>query len=431
MRLIAITVTAALFAVGLTAAPAVAADATVVVHGPDDFAENFNSNDDAAVSIRECSNPRNPGAPTGNTGFSILDTNDPDQPLGTSKMGVAFEDPSVSAGPMAFTSSPTTLATYTVRAQAIESGSTGGAAFAFYFPSAVSGADYWKGFASLNLTQGWQTADALSLSMAWSKYSGTTGDQVSGSGNGTVAAFATANGGDAGGAIVGMAFGCGKQVYFDRLRVGPSGSVTTFDFERTLSKTSIAASKTSVVAGTTVTLTSQPTSLTGVPFSSAQVTLEQKPFGASSFTPVGTATATAGDVGSESPARILVKPTVQTQYRWVFAGGQSAAPSTSSVVTVKVAAGITVKAGSVAKGKSAKVTGKVTPKQGGISLTLQAKINGKWVDWDTGKTKGNGTYALASPKLTKPGKIPVRVVSKAAPGLLKGTSKQAKVTVTG
>ena len=430
MRTIALIAATTLLTVGL-AAPATAADRTIVIHGPDDFAEELTADGDLTVTARSCADLRLPGTPSGAGFYSVLDTNDPDEPLGTSKFGMVLDqnETSTAVGPIALTTTPTTLATWKIRVQSVDGGTTNGGAFALYFPSSTPGADFWKGAVSLNQATGWHTADAAGLSLSWSKYDGGTGELASppANGTGTVAEFSTANGGNGGGAYVGMAWGCGKQTFVDKYQVGSTGNVATYDFERTLTKTSIAATPAAIVAGRTVAITGAPTTLTGTGFSSAQLTLEQKPFGASAFTPVGTATSTAGGVAV--PARILVKPARQTQYRWVYAGGQSSAPSTSPVLTVKVAAGLTIKAPArLTPGKRAKVTGKATPARAGLPVTLQAKVQGKWVTWATGKTKADGSYKLRSAKLAK-GRYTVRVISAAAGGLSAGTSPEAKIKV--
>jgi hypothetical protein len=61
------------------------------------------------------------------------------------------------------------------------------------------------------------------------------------------------------------------------------------------------------------------------------VTLEAKPLGSDSFTPVGTAT--AGDRGGLHES---VMPDVTTRYRWHYAGDTDTRPSVSGVATVRV-----------------------------------------------------------------------------------------------
>ena len=69
------------------------------------------------------------------------------------------------------------------------------------------------------------------------------------------------------------------------------------------------------------------------PLSSAgrTVTLEAKPMGTDSFTPVGTATA-----GHRGGLRESVMPDVTTRYRWHYAGDTDARPSVSGIATVRV-----------------------------------------------------------------------------------------------
>ena len=61
------------------------------------------------------------------------------------------------------------------------------------------------------------------------------------------------------------------------------------------------------------------------------VTLEAKPMGADSFTPIGAAT--AGDRGG---LRESVMPDVTTRYRWHYAGDTDTRPSVSGIATVRV-----------------------------------------------------------------------------------------------
>jgi hypothetical protein len=61
------------------------------------------------------------------------------------------------------------------------------------------------------------------------------------------------------------------------------------------------------------------------------VTLEARPVGADSFTPVGTATA-----GARGGLRETVTPDVTTRYRWHYDGDADTRPSTSGVATVRV-----------------------------------------------------------------------------------------------
>jgi hypothetical protein len=61
------------------------------------------------------------------------------------------------------------------------------------------------------------------------------------------------------------------------------------------------------------------------------VTLEARPMGADSFTPIGTAT--AGDRGG---LRESVVPDVTTRYRWHYAGDTDTRPSVSGIATIRV-----------------------------------------------------------------------------------------------
>ena len=64
------------------------------------------------------------------------------------------------------------------------------------------------------------------------------------------------------------------------------------------------------------------------------VTLEARPLGADSFTPVGTATA-----GTRGGLHETVTPSVTTRYRWAYAGDSETRPSVSGIVAVRVRIG--------------------------------------------------------------------------------------------
>ena len=61
------------------------------------------------------------------------------------------------------------------------------------------------------------------------------------------------------------------------------------------------------------------------------VTLEARPMGADSFTPIGDATA-----GARGGLRESVMPDVTTRYRWHYAGDTDTRPSVSGVATIRV-----------------------------------------------------------------------------------------------
>jgi hypothetical protein len=191
-----------------------------------------------------------------------------------------------------------------------------GVAYAGYQEPADAGTTLlWLGRSELTTPGGaWQTVEAVTRDYTWTKYDMATRQPVALDAGlpMTVAAFATAHGGDGPGVFT-IGFGCdGTPFSMDRLRVGSAGQVTTYDVEGLRTRVTIAADRLVVDEGDAVTLTGRLRTETGDPVPHATLILEQRRAGSSRWTPVLVA-----PVGRDG-ARARVEPQDQTFYRWRF-----------------------------------------------------------------------------------------------------------------
>jgi hypothetical protein len=293
-----------------------------------------------------CSDPLT--RPTDNIYLKIEPSADT-PPTGSHNWGVQSEG-LAAVGPMAFTLDPTT-SVWDLRVDPRNGGTTGWAV-AYYWSATMPVEQYWFGFAPLTVgSPGWQTVDLALQALQWRLIEfdpqgiPTVLDTAPAS---AVGPFATTHGGDGtweagGGAYLGYALGCDSSAgaiepwYFDGLRIGAPGDVTTYDFEELATGALISASRTKVTKGGKVTLKGRPDpTVSG--WTELEMILQAKPKGAARFRKVGTATYRQVDF-VDKPARLTVRPKKTTKYRWVIEPGSMHSGSTSKALTVKVVNG--------------------------------------------------------------------------------------------
>jgi hypothetical protein len=375
-----------------------------------------------------CAHPGNGDGVTSPV-FSARYTTDPTDPLGTRALYVSSPS-GEGSGVLAATGTPSN-APFSARIS-LEDGSLSGFAVAAYEAPDSTDHYYLGHSTTISFTgTGWTTVggpSSTSYTYTWDDISGGTVTPISGTS--TLAAFSAAHGGDAtatgGGAQVGFALGCGGQEYLlDDLQVGPTGSVTTYDFEGYLVGALIHASRTSTTPGGAVVVSGDldPTKSTvaEVPF-----VLEAKPYGAAAYTQVGTSTYTSSPLVEPT---LTVHPTTTTAYRWVIASSRSSDGATSVPVTVRVATAVTITAPAKAeKGKKFTVQSTTTPVKKGTAAVLQVRKGSTWAALKRGKTdaRGHATFKVSS---KKKGQLVLRVVVAAATGNDAGTSATRTVKV--
>ena len=153
------------------------------------------------------------------------------------------------------------------------------------------------------------------------------------------------------------------------------------------------ASPLTVNYGAATTLSGRLTS-SGEPLSGRQVTLEQRPVGASDFSPVANGELTTDADGNFSLAGVV--PNRHTDYRARFAGEESSGlpPSTSTAarVEVKVLVSLSTATTNLKLGKSRAVSGSVNPAHAG-SVKLTIKRNGALLTTKT-LTLSSSKYAF-------------------------------------
>jgi hypothetical protein len=133
--------------------------------------------------------------------------------------------------------------------------------------------------------------------------------------------------------------------------------------------TTIKYGKTTVISGT---LTDAKTSTR---VSGAPVSLRARAGSSGPFT-----TLTSKNTTGTGAVTVTVKPNVNSQYEWVYAGNASHKQVTSSVATIKVAQVVTetLKPTKVKHRHAVAVYGTVTPKAKGKAVVLQRLVAGKW-----------------------------------------------------
>ncbi len=225
-------------------------------------------------------------------------------------------------------------------------GSTGVAYAGYRAPEDADTDLVWVGRAELTEEAGgWRSVDAVGLTYAWTKYDLSTQESVgSAEAAATVPAFMAANGGDGPGFYT-VGFGCdGEPFKIDALRFGD----TTYDLEGYTSNIEISGSHSQISVGEEVTLHGVLRDGADRSVPRGLLVLEQST-GGGEFTPVEGAARAATD-GDPS---VTVRPDVDTEYRWRFAGTPSVEGSTSPTFSVNVSSGVAAPPDGQRPGRSA------------------------------------------------------------------------------
>ncbi|MDP3894176.1 hypothetical protein [Nocardioides sp.] len=397
------------------AAPASATDSTVVHHGlsfPDAWGL-FNT----ALS---CSHP----TPLLGGGIQSAWAPTPPGPgMGLESPGYQFTHPHDAVG-MAY--SAPVIGDVTVAS--IDVNTPTGAQGVAYATFAAPGDNnhYWLGRADLAapVSDSWQTVSAIGLTFWWSRYTN-DGQSAGAPEQSTLSAMLASKGAQASAGYYFIGFGCDTGgFYTDRWQIGTAEGTTTYDIEAWLTKIAVTGSPGTVTAGDGVALTGRLSTVENLPLGQRTLILEARPYGAPSFSPVGTATTSDGQ---SALARLTVKPPTQTQYRWRYDSTLSTRGSVSPSFTVKVRTAVTAKA-ALKKGSKILVKGRVTPAKGGAPATL-------WRATKSGKKKlksttinENGSYQVKV-AAKKKGVWKLFVTVPARTGNLAGTSPTRKVRV--
>jgi hypothetical protein len=115
--------------------------------------------------------------------------------------------------------------------------------------------------------------------------------------------------------------------------------------------------------------------VSGARIANSPVTVQSQPAGRTTWTAVAAASTSASGAAS-----VTVAPTVNTNYRWTYAGVGIHLPTVSSVQAVYVAQTVTRGASSVhlRRGQLVGVWGTVSPTAPGRRVVLQQLVNGRW-----------------------------------------------------
>jgi hypothetical protein len=264
-------------------------------------------------------------------GPSVRVTRDGAAPVGRRAAELALPGAGTAAGSVSLVGSvAAATSTMAVRAAAGSSG----VAYVWYLAPGMQPGEVWAGRADLTTTvDGWQQIDAAAASYDWSRLEAATGAVREHAGAATIDDFAGHHGDGPGYLMAGL--GCdGRAFGVDALRVGPPGSVTTYDLEGWSVSTSISASRQQIRRGDEVVLDATSVDATAEIMGSSLV-LEARPQGAADFSPVS-APLLAGPGGRVTTT---VSPEVTTDYRWFFAERAYADAHWSPIVHVVVEPG--------------------------------------------------------------------------------------------
>ncbi len=346
---------------GVAGAAPAAADDTVVVHGLD-----FTPGSLTNLAVTGCSAVFDRVAEPIATYLS----HGPGAPLGSRSLKYDLAGGSAVGSQHAVASmAATTVAGLSVLAP---EGSTGVAYAGYQAPGDRGTNLVWVGRAPLAaVAGGWQRVEATTLAYDWTRYDLEARQPVDPAEPAPVAMtvpdFLAAQGGDGPG-FYAVGFGCdGHPFQIDALRIGAPGQVTTYDLEGFTSIAGISGPTGPVTAGDEVSLGGSLRVAQGdTPAGHGLLVLEAKPYGAETFSPVEGGAVEGPDV------TLSVTPTVQTTYRWSFAGSWSLDGSLSPTVTVPVATGVSAVLDDpgLADGAPLVVSGTATPARPGVDAVL-------------------------------------------------------------
>lgn len=415
LRRLAGVSTLVLLAPLLNAGPAAAADSTVVNHGL-----AFPAATGVFSPVISCLHPQ---PPLGGGIQSSWAPTPPGPGMGLESPGFHFSH-SFDAVGMAYNAP--VIGDVTIAS--IDVNTPGGAGGVAYAAVGDGPQHYWLGRAELSTlpSAAWQTVSAFTPTYSWDRYESAGSSPVGYGGEHTLEAFLVGREDAASGpGFLFVGFGCDAQTFYtDRWQIGTAAGTTTYDIEAWLTKIAMAGSPGTVTAGRGVTLTGDLTTPDGSAIAQGQLVLEAKPYGASSFSPVGTAN--MSDDG-KLPARLTVKPQTQTQYRWRHEATRAFRGSVSPTFAVRVRVGVTAKA-ALKKGRKILVKGRVTPAKGGAPATVWRATKGGKKKLKSTTIGENGSYKVRV-TARKKGVWKLFVTVPARSGNLAGTSPTRKVRV--
>lgn len=220
------------------------------------------------------------------------------------------------------------------------------------------------------------------------------------------------------GLLAGCGMSSGQSYYFDDLQVGASGSVTTYDYEKVTNQIKMGATPAPITAGGSATITSPAPG-------PAQLTLQQRAYGSSSWTTVRTV-----DKGTDGTFSTKVAPTRQTAYRWETPESGCCLESFSPAVTVKVRSKVTLRLAdrTIRKGQDLTATGSTTPHKA-VAVTLWRRTATGSSVLARGRTRSDGSYRL-SYRVPSKGTWKVFTTVAAGSGNLAGQSPVVSATVS-
>lgn len=246
-----------------------------------------------------------------------------DAPLGRRSLGLVPAAPGTASGPFARFDS---LAGFDSSVSVTSSAGSQGVSYVMSITPSSPPGTAWRGRAAVHAPAGaWTDVSAAALTYDWALVDLATLSPVDQAGSATPSAFAAAHGDGAGFVVTG--FGCdGQSFNLDAVRA--SGS--TFDFEGIALSTAAAVDRARADAGEQVAITGRVTDAGG--------RLTGDPLVLESRAPGGAWTR-AGQVvvaGPDGVARVDVRVTETTEFRWHRPESQYADEGWSDPVTVTV-----------------------------------------------------------------------------------------------
>jgi hypothetical protein len=401
-------------------APATA-DTTTVLDGHDEIAaEMFVFRDRCSSST---SNPPQP------TAYGIKSGS-----IGTHSLGWQYPFTDYEVGALGWVPRPASLTVFTGDMLVPDGAGTGHTVAIYYDDTPGYTGGYWIGWRGLTWsTDEWATYNSANGARDWFYYNenGALADQDSGL---NIRDFAESRGGDGGGAWVGGLLGCdGERLFQDRLRLGRSGAVETFDFEGRSSRAHLEWSTDgrTVKDGRLTLKYGQKVWMLGHmhgrdnTYFTGKGTMYAKAYGSSRYRPVAT-----HGYDPRYYAAFRMAPKRETTYRFASGGNDIYDSGTSETITVKVRAAVRgkVQDKTLRQGQNLVVKGKLRPGNKGAKLRLERKVGGHWKTLTLDRTGRGGKFTVST-RATQPGKWKVRVKVANGKGNLGNKTRPVKVTV--
>ena len=287
----------------------------------------------------------------------------------------------------------------------------------------------WHGIRSVPVSAaaGWSTVRiAPDTSFDWERFDSGTASGTTFSG--TIAQMVNQVGLTDASGYVGVAFGCdGHAFSLDKVKLGDTGDIVTYDLEAPATTTSIKGDDSPIIAG------GDPVPLTGStrfadsgkPIDGVLLTLKARPAGTKKWRTVDSREQLFDGTTLTRP-QLNVRPKVTTSYRWVLPNLDALFGSHSSPLTIKVHTGLAVKASdeSVTVGTRVKITGRTVPVKRGVKVVLWHDIYRA----SEARTNKRGRFTLFT-RPTLKGFWNVHVTIGKTPGNLPGQSRVITINV--